>query len=82
MAPIFISVLGLTERYMPKDPIVVIKIKFICVGGGGVNVGSQQYCIIILMRGENAMERKIYQIYRDKILIPFIVQTRAEYGEW
>ena len=35
MAPIFISVLGLTERELPKDTIVLIKIKGLCVGGGG-----------------------------------------------
>ena len=81
MDPIFISVLGLTERELQKGPIVTIKIKFLCVGGGGVNVGAQQCSIIIFMCVENAMDRKRYQIYRDKILIPFIAQTRTEYGE-
>ena len=38
MATIFISVIGLTERDLPKDPILLIKIKGLCVGGGGVNV--------------------------------------------
>ena len=47
-----------------------------------MNVGAQQYGIIIFMRGENAMDKKIYKIYRDEILITFIVQTGAEYGEW
>ena len=53
MAPIFISVLGLTERDLTKEPMVLIKIKVLCFGGGGVNVGAQQYGIIIFMRGEN-----------------------------
>ena len=79
--PIFISVIGLTEREFPKEPIVLIKIKGLCVGGGGVNVGAQQYGIIIFICGENAMDKKIYQIYRDEILIPFIAQIRSEYGE-
>ena len=34
------------------------------------------------MRGENAMDKKRYKMYRDKIIITFIAQTRAEYGEW
>ena len=44
-------------------------------------MGSQHYVIIIFMHGYNAMDKKIYQIYRDKIIIPFIAHTRAEYGE-
>ena len=44
-------------------------------------MGAQQYVIIIFMCGENAMDKKICQIYRDEIIIPFIVQTRAQYGE-
>ena len=43
-------------------------------------MGDQQYCIIIFMRGGNAMDKKRYQIYRDKILIPFIAHTIADYG--
>ena len=80
MAPIFISVLGRTERDIPKEPIFLIKIKGLCVGVGGVNVGAQNYGILIFMRGENAMDKKRYQIYRDKILIPFIAHTIADYG--
>ena len=65
MAPILISVLGLTERYLPKETISPIKTKDICVGEVGLNVGSQQYGIIIFMISENAMYKKRYQIYRD-----------------
>ena len=82
MAPVFISVLRLTERELPKEPIVLINIKGLCIGGRVVNVGEQQYVIFIFMRGDNKMDKKIYQIYRDKIIIPFIAHTRAEYGEW
>ena len=53
MATIFILVLGINARDIPKDTIFLIKIKGIYVGGGGVNVGAQQYGIIIFMRGEN-----------------------------
>ena len=34
------------------------------------------------MRRENAMDKRRYQIYRDKILITFIAQTISEYREW
>ena len=46
-----------------------------------MNVGAQQYGKIIFMHDDNAMDKKIYQIYRDKILIPFIALTRADNGE-
>ena len=82
MAPIFIPVLGITEREMPRYTIILIKIKGLCVGGKGVSMGAQQYGIIIFICSENAMDKKRYQIYRDKILIHFIAQPRSEYGEW
>ena len=37
-------------------------------------MGSQQYVIMIFMRGENTMDKKRHQIYRDEIIIPFIAQ--------
>ena len=71
MATIFISVLGITESEIPKEPIVLIKTKALCVGGGGLNMGAQQSGIIIFMHGENAMDKKRYQIYREEILTHF-----------
>ena len=38
--PIFISILGLTERKLPQDPCISLKIKGLRFNGGGVNVGS------------------------------------------
>ena len=70
MVTIFISVLGTTEREIPKEPIF---------GGGGLNMRAQQSGIIIFMHGENAMDKKRYQIYREEILPHFFVQIRAEY---
>ena len=40
MTLISISVLGITERELPMEPIVIIKSKGLCVVGRGVNVGA------------------------------------------
>ena len=38
--PIFISILGLTERELCQDVCIFLKIKGLFVGGGGVTMGS------------------------------------------
>ena len=42
MAPIFISVLGLTERELPEDVQIALKIEGLSVVDGGVTVGIIQ----------------------------------------
>ena len=74
--------LGITELKLTKETVLLIKIKGMCFGGEGMNLGSQHYGVIMFIRGENKIDKKRYQIYRYKILIPFIAQTRAEYWEW
>ena len=82
MAPIFISVLGLNERELPQDQCVALKIKGLSVGGGGVTVGAKQNGILLFMRGDKGMDKNRYQIYRDEVLIPFIRESRSEFGGW
>ena len=48
MAPIFISVLGLTERELPEEQCISLIIPGLCVGGGGVSVGDNMRGILIL----------------------------------
>ena len=82
MAPIFITVLGLNDRELPKDHCVSLKIRGLCVGGGGVTVGSKGYGIMMFMRGEKGIDKERYKIYRDEVLIPFIKESRHEFGGW
>lgn len=35
IAPIFLSVLGLTDRKLPMAQCIFIKIRGLCIGGGG-----------------------------------------------
>ena len=34
------------------------------------------------MRGDYDSDKKRYQIYRDKVLIPFDGKLRTEFGDW
>jgi len=81
-APIFISILGLTERELPQDSYISLKIKGLCVDGGGVTVRSSQEAMILLMRGDVGYDKVRYKIYRDQVFLPFVAKTRSEYGGW
>ena len=76
MAPIFISVLGLNERELPQDHCISIDIPGLCVGGGGVTVGNNQRGILMFMRGESGIDKDMYRIYRDEVLLPFLSKSR------
>ena len=58
MAPIFISVLGLTERELPEDERIALKIEGLSVRGKGVTVGTKQCGILLLMRGQKGSNKK------------------------
>jgi len=33
------------------------------------------------MHGKNAMDKKRYRIYRDEVLLSFVMQTRLKFGK-
>ena len=81
MAPIIINVLGLNERKLPKGQCVSLKIPGLCVGGGGgVAVGSKGFGILMIIRGEQGIDKHQYEINRATILVPFIQQSRTKFG--
>ena len=81
MAPFFITVCGLSEREMPTDSCIVLKIQGLCVGGSGVSVGPQQYGYLCFMRGDGKMDKNRYKNYRDKVFLPFVEATRSDYAD-
>ena len=81
MAPIFISVLGLNDRELPNDDCISMKIEGLCVGGGGINVGSKQCGTLLFMKGKGC-DRARYEIYKEEVFLPFVKNTRIEYGCW
>ena len=82
-APLFVSVVGLTERELPEDMCIPMRIEGLCVGGGGVNVGWKGDGWLVLMRGgsenNDAPDKQRYKYYRDNVLLPFISQSRKEF---
>ena len=81
MALIFISVLGLNDRELPNDDCISMKIERLCVGGGGINVGSKQCDTLLFMKGKDC-DRVRYEIYKEKVFLPFVKNKRIEYGCW
>ena len=53
-----------------------------CVGRGGVIVGEQKNGVLIFMGGDSGMDKEGYRIYRDEVLIPFIKDSRNNFGGW
>ena len=81
-APIFVTVLGLTERELPHHQCITVSIEGLCVGGGGVTVGNKQKGWLVFMRGETGMDKERYKTYRDKVFIPFVNASRNEFNGW
>ena len=81
-SPIFVSVCGLTERELPNDKVLALKIEGLCVGGGGISVGNKQNGWLVFVRNDNDNEKLRYKIYRDKVLLPFVNQSRIEFDKW
>ena len=58
IAPLFISILGLTELELPMDRHLVLKIEGLSVGGGGVTIGDKQVGNFMLVRGERGIKKR------------------------
>ena len=65
IAPLFISVVGLTELELPIDRHLVMKIEGLSVGGGGVTIGNRQVGYLMLVRGERGIEKERYSFYHE-----------------
>ena len=76
MAPIFISVLGLTERELLEDERIALKIEGLSVGGGGVTVGTKQCGFLLLMRGQKGSDKK--DIISTVIIFSYLLFSRVE----
>ena len=80
MIPFFITVCGLSEREIPTDSSIILKIQGLCVDGSGVSVVPQQLGYLCLMRGYGNIYKYRYLNYRDKVFLPFVQQTCTDYA--
>ena len=69
MAPIFIYVLGLNDHTLPNDDCISMKIKGLCVGGGGINVSSKQCGTLLFMKGKGC-DRARSKFIKKKYFYP------------
>ena len=65
----------LTEAEMPELDCICMKVQGLSIGGS-VNVASKQFGFISFMRGKQGHDKERYKLYRNKVLLPFIQETR------
>ncbi len=68
---------------MPSCQCITIKLKGLCIGVDGINVGTEQQGTILFMRNDvEKGDLKQYKIYRDEVFLPFVWRSREEFSEW
>ena len=78
-APIFITVYGLNEREMPHDKSIIVPLKGLCIGGGGVNMSGTTIGHVLFMRKQENADSIRYTHYLKNVLLPFIQESRFQF---
>ena len=78
-APIFITAYGLNEREMPHDKSIIVPLKGLCIGGGGVNMSGTTIGHVLFMRKQENADSIRYTHYLKNILLPFIQESRFQF---
>jgi hypothetical protein len=88
LAPVLVSITGLNERELSKDScpsgFLYMEVNDLCVGGGGINpnsMGQPGYVCFIQNEGNKGTDKSKFELYRDKILLPFVERLRARNGD-
>ena len=69
---------GLTEKEMPTEEFIALKIEGLCVGGHGC--GRQQgYGWVLLMRNTPGAEKQRFKWFQEVVLKDFLVWIREQY---
>ena len=71
-APIFIIVTGLNESQLPLDTSLLVKVKVLSMGRGGVNMENESVRYMLFMRKKENVDLVLYSFYQKNILFPFI----------
>lgn len=80
-APQFITVTGMTKRELPEDTSLLFKVKGLCIGGGGINVGCDGVGYILFIRKKENCDMVWYSYYQKEVLIPFNQRSRKDF-DW
>ena len=82
MAPLFVSVCGLTERELPTEQcpsgVLVLKIAGLCIGEASAT-GT-----VIFVRNDNdkQTDKVRFRVYRDDVFLPFVSRQRTLCDGW
>ncbi len=76
------TVAGLKESEMPEMDFVHVTVPGLCIGGGGVNVSSQDVGHVIFLRNTPGAEKKKFRWYQDTIVIPEINAHRLRHDNF
>eukprot|EP00978_Attheya_sp_CCMP212_P042288 scaffold255283_cov67-Attheya_sp.AAC.1 len=88
MAPVFVTVSGLTAAELPVETcpsgILALEIEGLMVAGGGVTIGAQGSGYLVFIRNDEDQDKdkKRVRFYRDKVLLPFINGLRRQFHGW
>ncbi len=86
MAPLLITVPYLTEHELIKaDGFLPLKIKGLCIGGGGLDPHNEGFGYLLFTRRsnpQNNIDVKRTKYYRQNILIPYIRAMRKVCDGW
>ena len=81
-APMFITVTGLDESELPLDTSLLVKVKGLSIGGGGVNMENESVGYLLFMRKKENADLVRYSFYQKNVLFPFIKKCREEYDDF
>ena len=85
MAPLFISVTGLSEKELPSETcrsgMLVMKVKGLAIGANvKVECESVGYVVFLRKCDTNELDTRRFAYYRDEVYIPFIENIRKSMG--
>ena len=77
------TVSGLSEREKPTgEEFIHVKVPGLCIGGGGVNVNSQEEGHLLFMRNTEGAEKKRFKWHQQEILLSGINDHRKQYAKF
>jgi hypothetical protein len=91
VAPLCISVAGLTESELPKEKtpsgILVLEIEGLCPGGHSLPpMGTARLPVgyLLLLRNDNdgEQDKKRYKWIQENIFLPFVASNREQHDNW
>ena len=91
VAPLCVSVSGLTEAELPKEKtpsgLLVLAIEGLCIGGHSlVPLGNERLPVgyLLLLRNDNdgEQDKKRYKWIQENIFLPFVASNRKQHDDW